>query len=119
MHNQVGSPEKNAAIMWRMERELEQKEQIIHELKKIVRLTHENNLKSQTHSAQLSGSPSRSQDADREVRELRHSVKILTIENNALSDYIDKIKSEMESKSSDSRLRYLQQSFNHSASIQQ
>ena len=49
VHNQVGSPEKNAAIMWRMERELEQKEQIIHELKKIVRLTHENNLKSQAY----------------------------------------------------------------------
>ena len=70
------------------------------------------------HSAQLSGSPSRSQEEGRELRELRHNVKILTIENNALSDYIDKIKREGEGRSTDSGLRYLQGSFNQSVSSQ-
>jgi regulator of replication initiation timing len=50
-------------------------------------------------SANLGTRPVETPDSrDKELNELRHNVKILTIENNTLSDYIEKLKKTLGTK---------------------
>ena len=75
-----------------LRRQLEEKEEIISELRDIIRLSNENNSRVKPRSVYLG---ERSPEREEELKELRHSVKVLTIENNALSGYIDKLKQQL------------------------
>lgn len=79
-----------------LKHELSEKQEIISELKNIIKLSNDNNSRVRPKSIyQNDKSPELDKQAtqdQRQIKELMHNVKVLTIENNALSGYIDKLK---------------------------
>jgi hypothetical protein len=86
-----------------LRRLLEEKEEIIGELKNIIKLSNENNSRVKPRSVYLREKSPDRQEEERELKELRHNVKVLTIENNALSGYIDKLKQQLADQSEGAR----------------